>query len=244
MTAVSIVSIILLAMLVLIFALALKKQEARIGLRCAAACGQLLIVMTVALFVFLLAQDSVIYNNATTGLYDAEKIDLFYMSKASGVMSLIAFVWAGLCFAGSLLKQKRVWIFILGTLAVIGGIALALYLLTAYCPTDYYATIVPAVLAQGWCMLVLTVNALLDSQRLWRKLTLIAFNIINAAAAITAIISTALLANSVAQSIEVKNVMVALFAFGLIIAALPALINGVLAVSDSVKIIKNLKGKA
>ena len=244
MTALSIVSIVTLAILIILFALALKKQSGRIGLRCACACGQLVIVMTATLFFFLMAQNSVIYDNAANGLFDAEKIDLFYMSKAAGIVCLIAAVWAALCFAGSLVKQKRVIVFALGVLAVIGGLILALWLLTKHCPPTYYATMVPAVMIEGWCLLALTVNALIDDQKVWRRLTVAAINLLNGFATIGTVIYLAMIANDVAQSIEIQNVMVLLFAIILIVVAMPGLINGGLAVADAVKIIKSRKRKA
>jgi len=245
MTALSIISILLLAVMIIVFALCLKKKEGRLALRSASACGQLVVVMTVVLSVFLMAQDSVIYNNSLTGLYDAEGIDLFYMSKAAGIISLIALIATGLCFMGSLAKSKSALIFIPAPLAVIGGTVLALWLLTKYAPHDYYATLVPAVMLVGWCLLVLAVNTTFDCGRLWCKIVVIVINTLNFAVFAVAVVSVALMANAVAQDLEdMQSIMIAVLAVVLLIAALPSVINFVAAILDTACAVKEGVRKA
>jgi len=239
MTVASIISLVLSALLILIFAIALRKKDGRIALRSASACGQLVIIMTALLSLFLMAQESVIYNNAQTGLYDAEGIDLFYMSKAAGIFCLVALAVAVLCFVGSLAK-KRAIIFVPASVLVLVGVVIALWALTKYAPNYYYATVTPAVIFEGWCLLVLAVNTLFDSQKIWCKIVISVVNTLNFVAMAIAVTSVALLANEVLKSFTADNSMVAVLAIILIIVALPSLLNFIVAVIDTVAMIKKL----
>ncbi len=242
MTTLSIVSVILLALLVPFFFALLKKQEGRIAVRCVCASGQLTVVMTVILFAFLLAQESVIYNNALTGLYDAENIDLFYMSKCAGVMSAIAFAVSLGCLVGAALKTKRVLIFASAAIAVIGGTVLALALITKHCPTDYYATVVPAIFAQGWCLLVLCVNALAGREKAWQRITVALVNLLNFIVVAAVVVAVAMIANGVTQIIDdTQNIMVVLFAVVMVIIAIPSIVNLIFAVIDTLALVKSQK---
>ncbi len=244
MTVASIISLVLLALLILIFAVALRKKEGCIALRSASACGQLVIVMTVILSVFLMAQESVIYNNAQTGLYDAEGIDLFYMSKSADVFCLVALAVAVLCFVGSLSK-KYAFISVPASILVLVGIAIALWALTKYAPTYYYATLVPTVIFEGWCLFVLAVNTLFDSQKTWCKIVITVVNTINFVAVAFAVVSVSLLANGVFGSLaDVGNIMIAVLAIILVIVALPSVLNFIVAVKDSVAMIKSATAKS
>ncbi|MBQ2704212.1 MAG: hypothetical protein IJF58_01535 [Clostridia bacterium] len=244
MTIASIICLVLLALLILIFAVALRKKEGRIALRSAASCGQLSIIMTVVLSLFLMAQESVIYNNAQTGLYDAEGIDLFYMSKSAGVFCFIALAVAILCLVGSLYK-KPAFLSVSASALVLVAIVVALWALTKYAPNYYYATLVPTVIFEGWCLLVLAVNALFDSEKTWCKIVITVVNVINFIAVAFAVLSISLLANSVFDGLsDVGNIMVVLLAVILIIVALPAVLNFIVAIMDTVAMIKQAADKS
>ena len=239
MTVASIISLVLSTLLILIFAIALRKKEGRIALRSASACGQLVIILSAILSIFLMAQESVIYNNALTGLYDAEGIDLFYMSKAAGVFCLVALAVAVLCFVGSLAK-KRAIISVSASVLVLMGIVITLWALTKYAPTYYYASLVPAAILEGWCLLVLAVNTLFDSQKIWCKIVISVINTLNFVAMTFAVVSVSLLANEVLKNNDfADNSMVAVLAIILIIVALPSVLNFIVAVMDTVAMIKN-----
>ena len=244
MTIASIICLVLLALLILIFAIALRKKEGRIALRSAASCGQLSIIMTVVVSLFLMAQQSVIYNNAQTGLYDAEGIDLFYMSKSAGVFCFIALAVAILCLVGSLYK-KPAFISVSASALVLVAIVVALWALTKYAPNYYYATLVPTVIFEGWCLLVLAVNALFDSEKTWCKIVITVVNVINFIAVAFALLSISLLAGSVFDGLsDVGNIMVVLLAVILIIVALPAVLNFIVAIMDTVAMIKQATAKS
>ncbi len=242
MTTLSIVSVILLALLIPLFFALLKKQTGRVAIRCTCVNGQLTLVMTVVVFMFLLAQESVIYNNALTGLYDAQNIDLFYMSKCAGGMSAVAFGVSLICLVCALLKIKRWWLLLGSAVAVIGGTALTLTLFTKHCPTDYYATVVPAVFAEGWCLLALCVNAFADSEKPRQKIAVAAVNILNFICVVAVVVAIAVIANGVTKTIDdTQNVMVALFAVVMVIVAIPSIVNLIFSIGDIIALVKSKK---
>ena len=251
MTAVSVISILLLASLLIIYPLCLKGKGQFAALRTTSVGGQLVCVMVVVVGLFLMAQESVIYNNQTTGLYDAEGIDLFYMSKAAGIVSLCALLASVICLVLRLVIDKKGdrlnkwWIVLLPPIALAADTAIALWWITKNAPADYYATLVPAVFGVGWCLFVLAVNLSFAGEQLWRRFVIFGANVLNFIAVAAALLWVSLLASDVANGLsdDLQSGMVVLLSATLLLFAAPAVINLAVGIGDVVKMVKQLKSK-
>ena len=238
MTVASIVSVFLLAFLGIAFAFCLKKKDKFLALCSSCFCFQLVMAMTTIVFVFLMAQESVIYNNSLTGLYEAEGIDLFYMSKAAGAFGLVALAVSICAFIGAL-NNKKLYVFLPATLLLIVGVVVAILLFAKFAPTDYVDVLVPAAAILGWCLLCLVVNALFDGQKIWCKVVITVINTLNFLLVVAAIVSVCLLANQVVKSdFAVEGGMVIVLAIILLIFAAPSIITFVSSIKYIVKSIK------
>ena len=251
MTAVSVISILLLASLLIIYPLSLKGKGQHTALRATSVGGQLVCVMVVVVGLFLMAQESVIYNNQTTGLYDAEGIDLFYMSKAAGIVGICALLSSVLCFVLRLVMDKKGdrlnkwWVIILPPIALAADTAIALWWVTKNAPTEYYTTLVPAIFGVGWCLFVLAVNLSFAGEQLWRRFVIFGANLLNFIAVTVALLWVSLLASDVAIGLseDLQSGMVVLLSFVLLVFAAPAVINLTVGIIDVVKMAKQLKSK-